>query len=343
MEAINTQLLENRKKLVTVLDSISDQMVLYNNSSYNRIINPIIDVIKKNTNKDFVVMEGDGIVSFAKDIKIPYTNRIKLPFGKYVKRHVSSSIPDGYLSVLSDYFLGLTISNLQKDLIFRVGKDITEFYKNTKVNSCMTGRYSWSTELYALNPMKVALVTYKDIARALFWTMDDGKFFLDRVYSNSQGIIYAFEFWGAYKNIILFDTIFKQNRKHKMSYNKTHKVTLKCKNYLPYLDTFCFIKRKSKNVAIFATDEVDGSFECNQTQDGFLPWIEQGCFCFDCGAAMPFEYNAYPASKNDYYCEGCTKYLKKCKKCGFYCNHNDIENENENELCPMCAGEESKS
>jgi len=82
---------------------------------------------------------------------------------------------------------------------FRIisGYEIVEAYRDNidGGNSCMREECSVYTNWYAENPDKVQMLVWKNKARALLWTCDDGTKVLDRIYRNAGAHVPAMILW----------------------------------------------------------------------------------------------------------------------------------------------------
>lgn len=138
---------------------------------------------------------------------------------------------------------------LTKGLVLLTGKEVGQFYSDTKETSkeksCMTGpgRRSY-LDLYESNDnIHLLVIDEKEgpqiRARALVWDLDCGKTFLDRIYPNDGIHIDVFKEYGKKRNWIL--------RKHQMAssgdvvedkYYDNMEVSIYGTKKFPYCDSF---------------------------------------------------------------------------------------------------------
>lgn len=104
---------------------------------------------------------------------------------------------------------------IREEFSLLLGKAITEAYANAiGASSCMVGPgYSRQIRFYEVNsPARVRLLCwrkelgkYSARARALLWTMDDGKLYLDRIYAgDANGALIAYEQYCAVEGIEVY-------------------------------------------------------------------------------------------------------------------------------------------
>jgi hypothetical protein len=135
-----------------------------------------------------------------------------------------------------------------EDIRFWYNRDNYQSTKGELGNSCMSHHSCQSyLDLYCMNPDKVALVILKTkenklIGRALLWTLDNGKKFMDRVYSilNSDARVFrdhAIKNSWVYK-LGKFDLMYGDK-----DYTKDLSVTLRHHEFYeyPYLDTLRYL------------------------------------------------------------------------------------------------------
>ena len=258
------------------------------------------------------------------------------------------------------------------------GQDIVEHYKTTDSNSCMTGKNSIFTELYALNPDKVMLVVLDSFARALLWTCDDGTKVLDRIYPAGCQAINDMRQWASEQGYILrmnatgapYDKFMEG-----LTDNSAKQITVKFSKYFPYLDTFRFIlsfDECDKTVVLSNKWSNRVAYIADHT-DGVLPWenTEDTCICYCCDVRTPNDdisdiygnhYCQRCYSENACTCEYCDEivhcddvrfindnccvcdscleeYYEECKHCEFiYCVKNNRSN-GESCVCTSCYRE----
>jgi hypothetical protein len=123
----------------------------------------------------------------------------------------------------------------------------SNYFKNsgTLGNSCMRhAKRSEFLRIYADNPDKISMIILKQfdklIARALFWELDDGRIYLDRIYT-IQDSDFDFVYNWALKNIG------NDNPNNMPSHYKGNSSVMRCslkkavENLYPYADTMCYL------------------------------------------------------------------------------------------------------
>lgn len=328
----------NRKRLLVALEDT----IVYENV---QIMNGFLQDIKSNKRNDFLSIDENLVLSYAKDNKTPFNppKRINTTLGRYIRRNLKigvDKICDGTLDRFCKTFLVNATSSktIEKDIEFLSGKNIQKFYKNTTIKSCMTGDGSYETELYALNPKNIKLLVYKkNVARALFWKLDDNKFYLDRIYPSDGGAhIKLLLSWAKQKGYKVYDhdnedgscncSDCREGRKN----NKNMFVTAICKSSLPYFDTFQDVKFLTKKSILLSDWRFEGSSYMEEVKTPWEPPI-----CFSC------EEKLYPGTSGKIYavtsfkkadkkplCENCAaEFIIACSSCRkkFYYNHYDYQ------------------
>ncbi len=150
------------------------------------------------------------------------------------------------------------------------GSDIRKWYhhsnyktgKGSMHGSCM--RYDSCVnyfEIYEKNPEVCSLLVYRDspdkvAMRALLWKLENGNFYLDRIYAADDTDKTIFINYAKRNGWLAYDT-------HKGSLPTDLKVKLNNLNYskYPYMDTFQWFNRNSKEVRL-----TRGDFESDQVR-----------------------------------------------------------------------------
>jgi hypothetical protein len=143
------------------------------------------------------------------------------------------------------------------DIQVVTGKDISYWYHEKHYqkgggslnNSCMRGEFAQTqVKFYDKFPDKVALAVYikndRLWGRALIWRLDDGRVYMDRIYSvKAEASVQLENYAKKFNMITRRDT---QQGKGKMV------VTLKTKDnaYRPYFDTFIHVYRKDGDLVL---------------------------------------------------------------------------------------------
>ena len=309
--------LQNRKKLFSFIEAIPTNNYTNYIGDIN-ILDKAICLIGDNKQKDYVAHEKDDMVSFAKDLKDLFNakKRVSTTIGRYIRRNLkfdNKVLPDSVLDKFSKAFLSLTCCPPDKDFKILSGNEITEFYKNTTIKSCMTGDNAFRTELYSLNPTKINLVVYKDRARALLWHCDNKKSLLDRIYPSGSKDELVITKWAMNKGY----TVSPYNKNAFGDYiddlDEVFELKVKAKTYIPYMDSFG-IKKTFKNKKQFILTTDSGDYCC---EEGALTSWTKADDCIECRNRIPMS-NLILINKEheDYICKDCAKsYTYKCKHC----------------------------
>lgn len=124
------------------------------------------------------------------------------------------------------------------------GSDITSYYRNSNVHTCMSG--GRNTNLYAVNPNKVRMLVINRLGkyhgRALIWNTDEGRICLDRIYPSDGG--YHIELARQYAESNGWDTLPVQSYGQSFASGNHYSVTLDAdpQGRFPYMDTFRYVQ-----------------------------------------------------------------------------------------------------
>jgi hypothetical protein len=232
-------ILDNRKKLFTLTEKCkhSDNDIYYYSD---------LDEINFHKTKDFVALSGKpGILSYSRNLKEPFLkkNRVDVSIAKYIRRNlkindkvVSDSDLDNFTSLMK--ISEFDRNSILKEIEILRGAQLVDFYKTTKIHSCMTGKdNSKYVELYGKNSASVGLVTYKDEARALIWKTNNKKIYIDRIYSNS---LFGRLFIKKYAIVNNIKSVFYEDCDDDYSITVDDFVKMKASKYYPCMDSFSF-------------------------------------------------------------------------------------------------------
>jgi hypothetical protein len=216
----------------------------YSNVQRRTIFVNIIENISNDVNNHFVTLAAgsDGRISYArnKENRFNTLKKIRMSFARYVRRVLkisSGKLPDADLEAFQEAFKYTIQSknDLKKQVRILRGDEVTNYYRDTLVKSCMTGVHKvHKIELYSINSDKVGLVVIGNLARALIWKCDDGTIYVDRMYGSMLGRSILQE-WTENKGYTYGSKI-SDTKYYKLT------VTLKMdgKTGTPCLDTFFF-------------------------------------------------------------------------------------------------------
>ena len=321
---------QDRERLISAVTFQSENDHRFNHHNNPLVYSKLVAPIVSNSLKDYPALDKKGVFSYAKSEEDPTNpkNRITTTLGRYIRRVLKvelSELCDDYLTRFTDNVMAYS---KEPDVKVLKGNDITKFYKNTEINSCMTNKHAYHTELYALNPKNVFLAVLrdnkKDVARAVLWKSDAGEYYLDRIYAkDNRKYELALERWAKEKGYI---TDWASDKLDKF------KVTLKAKTYLPYLDTFddnMFFSSKKKKLILgnFSRKNIPKGYKLffGTGAGDFTPWTETKDCAFCDGHAVvknnEHKYFLYDENLDKfadlYICEECSSgfVYKTCPVC----------------------------
>lgn len=211
------------------------------------------------------------------------------------------------------------------------GTAITNVYRNVVGNcSCMTGNDCEYTLLYEMNPDRISIIVLTLLnysARCLLWKLDNGKMYVDRVYTNCTTLNKFILGYIKEKNWLFRETyadIYDELKVSGLNFENGN---------VPYMDTFRYgtVARGKLNL-----DSKKGSFSL-EIQNGFFG---ETC-CEGCGCPLDLEVDDYDQVCDDFYCYDC--YHSRFTDC-YHCEER-IEipfaflDLNENYYCKICYNE----
>ena len=284
-------------------------------SSYNTklIFSNYINSIRKDTIHFLSLSEDDySKVSFAKTAVEKFNTelRVKTTLQRYFRRQLGVSvdiISDSQLDKFCNLVALFTDESLDTKIKLFSGKQISEFYSDTVIKSCMTGACSsFKTSLYSLNPSRVKLAIFSNEVRALLWLCDDGKYVLDRCYPAGHWGVGFLRAWARKRGYLLRNAadFVTDETNNKISDNKDHTVTLRHEGLFPYMDTFKYaiigagtvIASNNPSFGATVLSNTDGSFYKREV-------------CTKCGNIID------PDSDNPYMSNGDGNNYLICGKC----------------------------
>ena len=285
----------------------------YNKSHLEQLLN-VYNLLKTNKNKQFVTLDpnsADFAISYAKDVTAPFEvkRRVITTLGRYVRRQFQITIdvlPDTALDDFTNK--ANAYLKLEKDRdAFKVlsGTDIMDYYRDhTGFGSCMEGANYYRVEIYALNPERVQLLTYKNDGRALIWTCDDGTKYMDRIYGNNK-VNALLELWAKDNGYV---TTFRNSA-------KLMKVTMNYRTYLPSIDTFHNVVWDHPNKKFFAYNmsQSNPNTMIVGLNNPTVPGVT-AVKCKKCNICVPDE-DRYKTKSGKPICTNCRKLMKVCKSC----------------------------
>jgi hypothetical protein len=219
-------------------------------------------------------------------------------------------------------------------------------------SSCMSDVESEFFDIYCENPDKVGLVIYKSPddpekirGRALLWNLDNGKIFMDRIYTHKDSDVELFRQygkkngWWCKANNSSTDSGNSINPENDKIEGLDVEATLKNGRYdkYPYLDTLKYYNAKtglahnSRRAGDMTLEDTGGGTDYCDTCDG-----EGEIECSDCDGDGHVTCNRCDGDK-EVACEDCDGDGRiECSECD---GTGNTEDENGNKVkCPECKG-----
>lgn len=340
------------------------------------IIKKIAEIIETDENKHFVSLSQDDFkkISYARTSNDIFNSskRVKTSFEKYCRRQLSvhcSSLTDSTLNYLGRQIrikiTPLDILDSKVKLLY--GHEISDFYKNTTISSCMCNHNSFKTAMYALNPGVVQLIVFDESSRALLWTASCGTKIVDRIYPENCETSSMLRAWIEKKQYIYrVEKGACDDKLIQLSDGKTYSFDLLHDNVFPYLDTFCYGSIDYKKVTLtnkhfvkcFTFHSTDGEYLGEETCSACHEDIDDGdelcyegetycrccyedrfCSCYSCDETYPID-DMFQGFRSRMYCEDCFKdKFFHCEECGDLHLVDDGEPVNDCYYCQDCIKE----
>jgi hypothetical protein len=264
--------------------------------------------------------------------------RMKLRTARFLTRKLS--LNSGFLSddviqqIAEKINLVLFQSVLSVELI--CGPAITKAYENAVGNnSCMTRACSEYTLLYEMNPDRFQMLIMRQFntsARAIVHKLDNGDYYLDRIYSDSQTLVkamceYAKKQGWHYKNTHCLPSCDEHILKvSDLDWEDGH---------VPYQDTMIYGEITSENKLTISA--CDGDLELRSV-NGYI--VSETCVC--CGEHLNEDNLFIEPDGNEHYCESCfCEHFTTCDFCGETVDNDDtvcLESEGV-AYCDSCISE----
>jgi hypothetical protein len=241
----------------------------------------IVDEVVADRNKHFLSISNESryMVSYSrkKDDTLSESKRIKTTLQKYfVKQlHYGGVNTAHLLDQFVNHFWKVVMRSIdiESEVNFLEGDEITKHYTFTKNRSCMTGLSAWKTAIYAANPNTVKLLLWEDL-RALFWKTDEDVKVLDNIYPANHPKTSILQEWALKKGFVIpVRDADAPSYHHHLSDGEVHSVTLK-RSYkdgmdiYPFIDTFMYATPLANDHVRLSTS-VKGCKICCDTTSGY--------------------------------------------------------------------------
>lgn len=314
------------KKIYAKYDGVAERiagiLILQEDGGQSNYPYSLIDVTEKNDMISFVQAnrylkdfpEGDRPDKVNKYWKNGRTPEYSIgKFAQFVMRNVDKEVPGAQLEeFVNAYRAQYDLAQKAEASTFELvsGEDMVKYYLETSFvdkkdygghdslhGSCMRKKECASYfGLYTNNPEVCSLLVMLDsegrtMGRALIWTLEDGKRYMDRIYCvDSNTNIGKFHDWGKSNGIEYY-----QNIQPTLPPGSVVEVKPETYEKYPYLDTFCYydpengilsasIDNSDGILYLRSTfgsgDELDDHFKWSRTQDEWID-VDDACYCED--------------------------------------------------------------
>lgn len=272
--------------------------------------------------------DGDtGKIAF----NVPNKDRMKIKTGRFLTRKLNLNngfLPDAAIREITDKINTLLFPDIKIEIVS--GIELTEhYYQKTGGHSCMVGTNSEYTRLYERNPDKIRMLIMhynSDSARGIVWKLDNGRYFLDRVYATCENLKekmadYASEHNWLRKTLPVYDLsdLIVSN----LTYHNGE---------IPYMDTLTCGCTCSTGLTVSVSGCEDYNLE---NQDGEL---QSGYICECCGERV--NEDEHCSTDDGVYCESCfNENFTYCEQCGETVSTDDIVRieDTEEYFCSYCV------
>lgn len=257
----------------------------------------------------------------------PYERRVLTKLGRYytgINPQVEAPLLGALLDQLHAHAVRLGYV-LDKDVAVQLltGEDLVKAYTDKAgCHSCMTEGASYWTWFYAFNPEAVSLaVTSNMRARALLWTLEDGRKALDRVYPGSGFSTQFLMTWARSQGYLIRETnsagrpqafVDPEGKRHprlSVKFQRYHPRFL-----FPYTDTFVYLDRNLKNRVLYnyeavgsravGQDSMATEYEFRGEMFGVLPEQETRARARITDKPYPFDGSGHVPTCSCSRCEG---------------------------------------
>ncbi len=266
----------------------------FNNILYSNPLNPIFFEIIKNrevtsSKVDFIDIDPDlesirfltdkSNVDYV-DYSSKYTNT-SMKIGRFLRMLYTELTKKTPLDKDIEEAVNIIKSNLSSDKLEIVeGEEIRNCYleknylndKGTLGSSCM--RFESKSILFDVYVENCKLLILKKdgkvTGRAIIWTLDDGKIFLDRIYTNTDSDVIRFKKYAIDNKYLSkkkqdFNNISNIEDHNGNAYNDILEIIIgKIYEFYPYMDTMKFLDNKGTLRSKHTTDDIKLSLEGNE-------------------------------------------------------------------------------
>lgn len=265
-----------------IANVIYDFIVGENYLEYDDVKQNFFDVTSKDDMVSFLMQNKVPDDWEEDDPSLPYNvrGRGEIKIGRVIKYIVSLIDKQGDLKIplpkdkdIEQFVNIYKSTNIKTDFKFKLvkGNDISKYYNRVKYfasngslgSSCMAEESKGTFKIYSQNESKVQLLIYIDeksdkiSGRALVWKLKDSpceaRYFMDRVYTNSDSDFYKFRQYAEEKGFLykqkmnsLIDDNVRFRYKGGDVYGEIRvKIDGDFKSY-PFVDTLCFLSLNKK-------------------------------------------------------------------------------------------------
>jgi len=196
-------------------------------------------------------------------------NRSEMKIGKFVRKTIEHLIDDKEIEEIVNKYKSLYKTRKKPELKLISGEEISKWYNqdnylHTPTNdkdglgslgkSCMRydtkngffDIYSKNTDVCQMLILQSTENKDKIIGRALVWKLNDGRFYMDRIYTHFDSDVYLFRNYASEKG---WEAHYINNKlpTKEMQKFEVNLVNVDFMRY-PYLDTFCVLDKDSKKL-----------------------------------------------------------------------------------------------
>ena len=328
---MKTTIRNNRSKLLATLHYIASQA-----GAPTELVRALVDAWRK-PGALAISSDDPSRVSFARNPADKYDDkrRTVVSLAKYLMRETSKDVAhrERWIDIIGTTYRDRIIDVADFEQL--TGNDIVDAYRAEVGNhSCVTDEDAHKTEIYARNPLRVSMLTYrKTRARALVWHTDCGATLVDRIYAPSLSDCATVRSYARSLGWIV--RIDDGQRNCGWTGGGSYTVsglTMAETLVVPWMDTLDIGTYNGDTLTISCSGDGD-CLRCCELGPYAVP--RQSCYCCD----RPLDDDDHHRNDcGDHYCGDCYyEHYAQCDCCGVETPHDDTRSTPDYEtFCESC-------
>lgn len=275
--------------------------------------------------------ETQGFIAY----NMPNKDRMKMKTGRFLTRKLH--LNNGFLS---DTAIQRLASEINTELFPSLGIRLDtgeaiydNYYNDIGGSSCMTGSCADYVRLYCDNEDQISqlvIVQNGDSARAIIWKLDNGRYFMDRIYATCGYLQDRLRDYAKHQGWDLRDN---DDMDCSVPSDMVVSGLAWTDGEVPYMDSLRYYRIEDGLLTVLSNSRCsDGTLD---SQDGT---IENQDHCCNCNTSVD-EDDIYSNDDSEIYCEDCYNDIYSyCEKCEETVLRDDIVCvDGDNYWCKYCA------